>query len=111
MRLSVYNAIQKKMNSDRRRPRKRLRKFCPHCDEHLSKSAYYEHRSKYYNFRTKTWIKVNNEVIMESPSDSTDDDTKLLIQQLSHPLENIDGELHDGRQDVSLVFFLFHCHY
>ena len=74
---------------------------------HLSKSAYYEHRSKYYNFRTKTWINVKDEVIMEWPSDSTDDNTKLLIQQLSHPLENIDGELHDGRQDVSLVFFFF----
>ena len=38
--------------------RKRHRKFCPHCEEYLSKSAFYEHKKKYYDsIETKAWKK------------------------------------------------------
>ena len=34
-------------------PRKRV--YCPHCDEYLSKSAYYKHKLLYYDEALQEW--------------------------------------------------------
>ena len=34
-------------------PRKRV--YCPHCDEYLSKSAYYQHKLLYYDEAIQKW--------------------------------------------------------
>ena len=30
-------------------------KFCPHCNEYISKSGYYAHRNKFYDVDRKLW--------------------------------------------------------
>ena len=30
-------------------------RYCPHCDEKVSKSTFYRHKTKFFNLLTKTW--------------------------------------------------------
>ena len=53
---------------------KRKRVYCDHCDNYLSKSTYYRHRSKYYNIATGKWIKVSDATNPSSSSSASDED-------------------------------------
>ena len=46
--------------------RKRQRKFCPHCNQYLSKSAFYDHKRDYFDPKKGTWT---HDLSTESGSD------------------------------------------
>ena len=56
-------------------PRGIKRKYCDHCENYLSKSTYYRHRSKYYNIATGKWIKVSDTTNPSSSSSASDEDS------------------------------------
>lgn len=43
-----------------RKKRSYSRRYCPHCDEEISKSAFYSHRKLYYNPETGSWNSKTN---------------------------------------------------
>lgn len=47
------------MAEPKRRCRERL--FCPHCEKYLSNSAFYRHKSSFYNQVSGTWRKRGEE--------------------------------------------------
>ena len=52
-----------------RKQRKR-RLYCEHCEQYLSKSTYYRHKSKYYDPSNRTWSKCANVDDIETASSS-----------------------------------------
>lgn len=54
-----------------RKQRKR-RVYCEHCEQYLSKSTYYRHKSKYYDPSNETWSKFANVGDIETSCSSED---------------------------------------
>ena len=55
---------------------KTRRRFCPHCEDFVTKSTFYRHKSKFFDKHTKTWNHDENTgrlVDSESSSESIDE--------------------------------------
>ena len=66
---------------------KRKRFHCPHCGSYLTKSAYYNHKKKFYDSTSKLWQKVgysNQFVMQDSESSSQLHDSDEESSEITH---------------------------
>lgn len=55
----------------------RSTKFCPHCEQFLTKSTYYRHRTEFYNPITKTWDKQKRTLLPRRDKTTNTDDFEM----------------------------------
>ena len=66
-------------------PLAKRRKYCNHCDTYLGKSAFYVHRSKYYDPVTDEWKKEDaNEDTSSMDEDGHTDLVSNLLVSILH---------------------------
>lgn len=78
---------------------KRKRIYCEHCENHLTKSTYYRHKSKFFDVATKTWAK--DRIDEDNPIALTSSNGKENCLLINEDVNNYCAESNLGETDVS----------
>ena len=64
------------------------RRYCPHCSQNLSYSAFWSHKAKFYNSETDTWVKfvkndgMNHHGVLEPAAGSSSDPITVTVNDI-----------------------------
>ncbi len=100
MATSSENISTDAVDLDLEPSRKRVRAsvLCPHCDQYLSKSSYYRHKSSFYNKVTKQWL--TSSICDGRPAIEVQQDCDMYTDDESTLEQTEDTDIDAGDTDI-----------
>ena len=85
---------------------KRRRIYCEHCENHLTKSTYYRHKSKFFDVATKTWAKdrIDEDNPIALTSSDSEENCSLINEDVNNCVESNLGETDVSGSPSTLQF-------
>ena len=83
--------------------RERAKLLCPHCNEMVSKTTFYRHKSTFYNRRLRKWGPAVESKADNGSTSSSDDDNEVGGADSEAVLQSSESTVHHGRLGMEVA--------